>query len=120
MPIEFGPTKRVMDEDIEESPRAAEAMREAVAVATKSAAIWVAVGAVAMVIMVYLLQEAIMAAEDAYRRPNGEWYHGAGPGLMFAIVGFGFGCLLGWRITASAGLAGSPAWRIGAVATLLL
>ena len=107
MPVEFVPDLNDDDEpEIQESPRAAEALREAAAVAMKCAAIWTIVAAAALTVMIYFMQSAIQASQEVFTHHSGDWFNGIMPAVLFAIFGLLFGGLVGWRMTGSAGLAG--------------
>src|SRR5262245_4589921 len=84
MPVEF-PRELNDDDEIEESPRAKEAMREAIAVAWKAALGCLALGGVIMFVVVYFMNNAVVAADDVIR--HGELQSGVGPAFLFAVIG---------------------------------
>jgi len=91
------------------------AMREAIGVATKASLISVALGSAAVAIALYLLRDAITAAQQVK-----DMRDSAGPALLLTLLGVGVGSLIGWRIASSAGLVGPAAWLIGVVGVAIV
>jgi len=105
------------DADYEEDPtslaRHREAIREGRRVAIRCALCWTPLAAAIVIGGLWLLSNAFIAADELLRDKAEFWYEATMPVVILAMIGMVFGAVFGWRITATSGLAGRPAWWIG-------
>ena len=98
------------------------ALREAIAVAMRTAMVWLVVGVLALLTGMFFMAPAITSAATMMepgvlilvsREP-------LMPAVLFGLFGLAYGTLFGWRMASGAGLVGWPAWAIGSAAILAL
>ncbi len=123
-PLPPPPTKTTPTDEEDEAAdlaRHREAIREGVSAAIPSMLISLAIGLVVLIPMIYLMRDALTAAEAALKDGAEVSYEPYMPSTLFVMFGAIFGLFSGWRMTTSTGLTGRPAWLIGAagVAALL-
>ena len=98
-----------------------EAIREASGVAIRSACSWLPIAGAILVAGLYAQQQPFIAADEILTdRAADYWQEAFMPAVLFGFFGAAFGLFLGWRITSACGMAGWPAWIIGAAATFAL
>jgi len=97
------------------------ALREAIAVAMRTATVWLVVGALALLPGMFFLAPAVTCASE-FMGPDGPALDREllMPGVLFGLFGLAYGTLFGWRMASGAGLVGWPAWAIGSAAILAL
>lgn len=96
-------------------------LREAVPSAVRSMLPWLVIAAVLLPLGLLAMKRPILAANQLLLR-GGDAYWGSCwmPPILFGFFGLIFGGVVGWRISSGAGLTGTPAWLVGALAAVLL
>jgi hypothetical protein len=108
------------EEEATNLARHREAIREGISAAIPSMLISLAIGAVLLLPMIYLMRDTLTAAEEGLKDGTEVSYEPYMPGTLFAMFGGLFGLVSGWRMTTSTGLTGRPAWTIGASGIMVL
>ena len=95
-------------------------LREGGRVAIKSAGVIAVLEALLVFAGVFAAKGPLQASAALYKTAAGDWYEAAMPAVLFALAGGALASLLGWRLTASSGLTGPAALRIGLIAWALV
>lgn len=121
MPKPYQPTEDVdVDADPVLAAREKAALREGTVVAVKSAAGCAVLSAAALLLGFYLSKSTFTAADHILKDAGDDWQQAFMPAALFGMFGLAFGALIGWRISTTSGLAGGPAWRVGAGAVVIV
>ena len=95
-------------------------LREGGAVAMKTGGLIALIEATIVFAGVFAAKSPLDASAALYKSSNGDWYEAGMPAVLFALAGGALAAFLGWRMTASSGLTGPAALRIGLIAWALV
>ncbi|MCK6483832.1 MAG: hypothetical protein L6R00_06835 [Phycisphaerae bacterium] len=118
MPVDFLPDTSAGD-SYDAPDVTAAALREAAMVAVRTAALCTAAAVPVVLLAIYALRDALLAA-DAVLRASQDWVQAFGPSVLFAIFGLIFGGAVGLLVGRQSGLAGLLLWAIGVGAAVAL
>jgi hypothetical protein len=93
-------------------------LREGLAATARTMAWSVALGSVALLVAVYLLQRSFAAAQQILQGQGEYWYEAYMPAVLLGLLGAAFGVFAGWRLDSSGGIVGWPGWIIAATGVL--
>lgn len=76
--------------------------------------------AVVLYALMSSLKRALLAAEKLMDAHSPFWSESFMPTVLFAILGLGFGALIGWRMSAAASLGGLASWFVAGMNIAML
>lgn len=103
-----------VDEETAEA-RDREMSREGMAASARSMVGSVVLGAVAIVLALYLLKHSYLAGDQILKAKGSDWYQAHMPNVLMAMLGAALGVFAGWRISSSGGMLGRPGWIVAAI-----
>ena len=80
----------------------------------------VVLGAMALVLALYLLKHSYLAGDQILKAKGSDWYQAHMPSVLMALLGAALGVFAGWRISSSGGMMGRPGWIVAAIGVVVL